>query len=297
MKAMKRILTLAALSAFTANAFAADPPAETQPARRDPIKMQLFRFDAGRHAKMEKAAFLGIATSPAAAALTDQLKLHKGVGLVVDFVEPKSPGDEAGLKQYDVLQKLNDQLLIDSHQFAVLVRTFKPGEEVSLTVIHQGESRSVKVKLIEREVAALDEQHPLDALLSRPITPAMPPLPPNAPIPPAPSNISFLNGIVGSDQPSFERWVDGKGTLSWTRDARTGTIIIQQTDKDGKRSAHIVQNEDQFRALPPDLRDRLEKMQLVVREHRPMTAIGGSGGASSSPATQPATIETRPETH
>jgi hypothetical protein len=58
--------------------------------------------------RMEKAAFLGVATSPAPDTLRAQLDLPRGVGLVVDFVEKDSPAEAAGLKVHDVLEKLDD---------------------------------------------------------------------------------------------------------------------------------------------------------------------------------------------
>ena len=108
----------------------------------------------------EKAAFLGVSGSPLTPALREQMKLPPGVGMVIDFVEPKSPAEAAGLKQYDILQKLDNQLLINAHQLAVLVRMHKSGEEVALTVIHQGQTRQINVPLVEKEVTALDDRNP-----------------------------------------------------------------------------------------------------------------------------------------
>src|SRR4051812_14577750 len=76
-------------------------------------------------AAMEKGAWLGVNTSPPPHVLRQQLQLPRGVGLVVDMVAPDSPAQAAGVKQYDVLHKLNDQILINQQQLAVLVRTFK----------------------------------------------------------------------------------------------------------------------------------------------------------------------------
>lgn len=110
--------------------------------------------------KTEKAAFLGVSGSPLTPALREQLKLPTGVGMVIDFVESNSPAESAGLKQYDILHKLDNQLLINAHQLAVLVRLHKPGEEVSLTVIHQGQPKEIKATLIEKEVTVLDDRNP-----------------------------------------------------------------------------------------------------------------------------------------
>ena len=61
----------------------------------------------------EKAAFLGVATSPVNPALRAQLNLEKGMGLMVDEVEKGSPAEAAGIKQFDVIQLLGDQMIVD----------------------------------------------------------------------------------------------------------------------------------------------------------------------------------------
>ena len=102
--------------------------------------------------KPAKAAFIGVNTSSASPALQKQLQLPAGVGLVVDSFEAGSPADKAGVKEYDVLHKLDDQLLINSEQLGVLIRAMQPGKDVKLTVIREGESKVLTVKLGEREV-------------------------------------------------------------------------------------------------------------------------------------------------
>jgi protein involved in polysaccharide export with SLBB domain len=49
-----------------------------------------------------------------------------------------------------VAVKLNNQTLINPQQLAVLVRTFEDGDEVKLTIMREGKSVELKVKLIER---------------------------------------------------------------------------------------------------------------------------------------------------
>ena len=102
--------------------------------------------------KTEKVAFLGVSSSPVPPWLCSHLALPRGVGLVVERVEPDSPAAEAGLKEHDVLHKLGDQLLINPEQFATLVRIRKPGDEVTLSVIREGKPIEVKATLIERDM-------------------------------------------------------------------------------------------------------------------------------------------------
>jgi hypothetical protein len=107
---------------------------------------------AGAEIVLEKAAYLGVATSPAAPVLQKHLKLPEGVGLVVDFVEPGSPAAAAGLQPYDVLVRLERQILVNPQQLAVLVRTFEPGANVTFHAVREGEPVEVALQLVEREV-------------------------------------------------------------------------------------------------------------------------------------------------
>jgi hypothetical protein len=100
---------------------------------------------------MEKVVSLGLDISTASGALREQLKLPRGVGVLVDQVHTDAPAKAAGIVQHDVLEKLNDQWLINSPQYYTLLRGMKAGDEVTLTVIHQGERKTVKAKLEERE--------------------------------------------------------------------------------------------------------------------------------------------------
>lgn len=107
-------------------------------------------------AKLEKGSYLGITASPVTGALRSQLKLQPGVGLVVENVEKNSPAATAGVERYDILQQFNEQILIDTRQFGVLVRLAKPGDEVTLKVLRKGETESIKATLVEKELPPLD---------------------------------------------------------------------------------------------------------------------------------------------
>jgi hypothetical protein len=109
----------------------------------------------------EKRAWLGVGISSPDEALRRQLKVPEGAGLLVDFIEPRSPAADAGLQQFDLLLKLDDQWLINPEQFAVLVRMQKPGEEVKLTVVREGKQQTVSAKLVEHETPRLGATDPL----------------------------------------------------------------------------------------------------------------------------------------
>jgi len=120
---------LACLSALSATVAAEPPPAP-------------------HHRQATPAAgFLGVATAPLGPALRAQLDLPDGVGLLVAQVLPDSPAAKAGIRQYDVLHKLDNQLLVNHDQLAVLVRSHMPGEDVKLHILRKAKPQAVSVTL------------------------------------------------------------------------------------------------------------------------------------------------------
>src|SRR5436190_2738660 len=107
-----RLLELAlaqAAGAVDGQRAAVEERAQQDAAEADALRQHVRAFAvAAPGAKKEKAAFLGITTSPVPASLRQQLKLQKGLGLVVETIEKDSPAEQAGVQQYDVLQKLNE---------------------------------------------------------------------------------------------------------------------------------------------------------------------------------------------
>ena len=118
------------------------------------------RFGPGRPAdtgEKETVTFLGVETGPISPTLTAQLGLAEGTGLVVTHVVPDSPA--AGvLKEHDILLKLDDQVLIEQRQLAVLVRNHHEGDEVALTYLRGGKQAVTKVKLAKHEVPKMAMQ-------------------------------------------------------------------------------------------------------------------------------------------
>ena len=98
----------------------------------------------------EPQPFLGLITAPVPAALTAQLGLSEGFGLLVDEVMPESPAASAGIQKYDVLKTFNDQQLINPDQLATLVRAAGRDKEVTLTLLRKGQEQRVTAKIAER---------------------------------------------------------------------------------------------------------------------------------------------------
>ena len=75
--------------------------------------------------------------------------LPSGVGMLIRSVVQDSPAEAAGLAAPDLIWKLGDQLLVNHGQLVTLLRLYKPGDEVELSVFRAGLPMEIKLKLGE----------------------------------------------------------------------------------------------------------------------------------------------------
>lgn len=235
-------------------------------------------FAAMRSMHMEKGAFLGLAATSAPAVLREQLKLK--AGLVVDGVEPNGPADVAGLKPLDVVEKLDDQWLINPAQLVGLVRMQKPGDVVTLTILHKGERQTLKAKLVEREMPVADD----DAQPGLPGMPGWPSLPYGtwqynvnaAGVPPGVMlwkepgandpglmvrAVKLMRGEMAPDD-GDAAYQDKSIMLKLNRNG--GHTVLTATDKAGKAIFEGPIDTPQDREkLPPEVQQRMEKLERL----------------------------------
>ncbi len=66
-------------------------------------------------------------------------------------VLPNSPAQAAGLKSMDIITKINGETIDANHSLARLIQKYKPGEEITLTVIREKNTLEIKVVLSKME--------------------------------------------------------------------------------------------------------------------------------------------------
>ena len=146
---IKSIVTIAAIGLLPISGFTQTPPAPPEPpAPPHPPGPP------GHHEKGPKVpvTYLGVETSQVPDVVSEQLGLAKGLGLVVEYVEPNSPAASAGIQQNDILKMVNDQILIEPSQLRKLLQTFSDGTEVTLTILRKGKEQKITAKLAKKEV-------------------------------------------------------------------------------------------------------------------------------------------------
>jgi len=150
---IKYIATIAAIGFLPISGFAQTTPAPPEPPA-PPRPPGPPGIPGHHHEKGPKVpvTYLGIETSQVPDVVSEQLGLAKGLGLVVEYVEPNSPAASAGVQQNDILKMLNEQILIEPSQLRKLLQTFSEGTEVTLTILRKGKEQKVTAKLAKKEV-------------------------------------------------------------------------------------------------------------------------------------------------
>ncbi len=64
-------------------------------------------------------------------------------------VIPGSPADKAGLEENDIILEIDDKKIDSNNPLAKAISRFKPGDEIELKILHDGEEKEVKLVLEE----------------------------------------------------------------------------------------------------------------------------------------------------
>lgn len=206
----------------------------------------VFTFS-GRQAKKEKAAFLGVVAVPADPAMRDQLKLPRGIGLVIQQVTDESPAERAGIQQHDILMKVDDQWLVNSQQLGVVIRMHKGGDEVKVTLVRQGQQQTVTAKLEEKEMVIPESNEPF--VVNGNLM--------NMPVPVTPDIPGWVRTIDKDDDADMII-KDNDRTLKIKVKGNEKHLVA--TDNNGQVLFDgPIQTDEQKKAVPADIAEELEK--------------------------------------
>jgi hypothetical protein len=97
--------------------------------------------------KAKVVTWLGLAVEESSEALSSQLGLKSGEGLIVSLVAADSPAAKAEFHKNDVLVELDGQMLVHPLQLRKLVQMHAEGDTVSLTFYRSGKKQNISVKL------------------------------------------------------------------------------------------------------------------------------------------------------
>ncbi len=93
--------------------------------------------------------WLGVQVQPVTPEIADSLGLKQAKGALVSVPTPGSPAEEAGVRRGDVILKIADGEVKDSHDLARRIAEIAPETEVRLSIFRDDKRETIKVKLAE----------------------------------------------------------------------------------------------------------------------------------------------------
>jgi len=96
-----------------------------------------------------KRGYLGVLIQPVTPELAKEFKLGEKTGALVGEVTPKSPAENAGLKEGDVIVEYNGKKVDDNRHLRLMVAQTPPGTKVTIKVIRDGKEKTLTATLDE----------------------------------------------------------------------------------------------------------------------------------------------------
>ncbi len=100
-----------------------------------------------------RGTYIGVYAIPVEPSMSSQLGLPENLHLSVQQIEKNSPASKAGIEKFDVLLRLDDQILINPEQLKYLVRSKKVGDKVTIHLLRKGEEMELSLTLDEVELS------------------------------------------------------------------------------------------------------------------------------------------------
>jgi 2-alkenal reductase len=93
--------------------------------------------------------YMGISFQPINPDIAAQYNLPAQWGVYVTKVAENSPASKAGLQQGDIITKIGDVTLDETHSYVNILFTFKPGDQITLEVVRDSKTTPVQITLGE----------------------------------------------------------------------------------------------------------------------------------------------------
>jgi 2-alkenal reductase len=95
--------------------------------------------------------YMGISFQPINPDIADRYNLPAKWGAYVTQVESGSPAAQAGLMENDIITKVGDIILDDTHSYINALFTYKPGDTIPLVIMRNGQETQLQVTLGEAQ--------------------------------------------------------------------------------------------------------------------------------------------------
>ena len=106
-----------------------------------PIVDQMAKGETPTHAR------LGVQVSNAGAAGQDPSAIQGDEGASIEVVNAGSTAANAGIQKGDVVTKVDDHLITDADSLVATIRSYRPGDKVTVTYERNGQTDTAQLTL------------------------------------------------------------------------------------------------------------------------------------------------------
>ena len=144
-------ITAGLAAVLVSPAFALEAPADDAPppplvAEKERALPEI-KLPAAQPKPQVEAAFLGVVSCEVPDVLADHLALKPGEGVIVRSLVPDGPAAKSGIAVNDVITKVGGQPVGSPMELSKQITGHKPGESISLDLIHKGKPTTLEVPL------------------------------------------------------------------------------------------------------------------------------------------------------
>jgi len=93
--------------------------------------------------------YMGISFQPINPDIASRYNLPAQWGVYITKVEPGSPADQAGLKENDIITKVGDITIDETHSYVNSLFTYKPDDQIAMEVMRDGQATQLQITLGE----------------------------------------------------------------------------------------------------------------------------------------------------
>jgi serine protease Do len=106
--------------------------------------------------------YIGVEAQPVSDTMAKAMHLSQNSGALIAGVQSDAPAARAGLEPGDVITSVNGQAVTNPRDLAMDIAAVQPDEQAKLQVLHEGETKTVDVKvgqLPSEQMAGNDQSH------------------------------------------------------------------------------------------------------------------------------------------
>jgi len=120
-----------------------------------------------------RRGYLGVSISDLNKDMAEAFGLESAKGALVEMIQPKTPAAKAGLQRGDVIQSIDGIEIASVADLRLKVAAMRPGTEVEVTILRDGESKKVNLtlgSLDDPSAIVSAEDSPLEGIGLEPVT-------------------------------------------------------------------------------------------------------------------------------